>query len=96
MYFLENWGSAGASVYLFKNWRVDYDYSLGRNEYPGDGLSLSSKREDTYVIHSVGLYFRIEENIGIGVVASRWDRDSNLDWEDDRRDFVGVNLTYDF
>jgi len=95
-YFLENQGSAGASVYLFKKWRLDYDYSLGRNAYPGSVLSSSSKREDIYVIHSVGLYFRIEENIGIGVIASRWDRDSNLDWEDDQRDFLGVNLTYNF
>ena len=95
-YFLENRGAAGASVYLFKKWRLDYDYSLGRNTYPGSRLSWSSKREDVYIIHSAGLYLRLKENIAIGVVASRWNRDSNLYWEDDTRDFVGLNLTYDF
>jgi hypothetical protein len=95
-YFLENRGAAGASVYFFKKIRLDYDYSVGRNTYPGGQLSSSSKREDVYIIHSAGLYFRLQENIGIGIVASRWNRDSNLDWEDDTRDFVGLNLTYDF
>ena len=95
-YFLESRAGAGASIYLFKKIRLDYDYSLGRNSYPGGRLSTAGRREDIFIIHSAGLYFRLKEDIAIGIVASRWNRDSNFDWEDDTRDFVGLNLTYDF
>jgi len=98
-YYLENRAGGGASLYLFKNIRLDYDYWLGKNAYPeadqaGAGESL--KRRDDYLIHSLGLYFRLKKNVGLGVIASRWRRDSNLDGEDDDRDFIGLNLTYDF
>jgi hypothetical protein len=94
-YFLENILGAGASVYLNKNIRLDYDYSRGGNEYPEEGGDIA-KRLDVYQIHSVGLYFRLRENTAFGIIASRWVRDSNLDWEDDDRDFLGFNLTYNF
>jgi len=87
------------SVYLFKNTRLDYDYSLGRNEYPKrehQEKAMGEKRRDDYGIHSVGIYFRLKRNIGVGIMASRWIRDSSVDWLDGKRDFVGVNLTYDF
>ncbi|MEW6456127.1 MAG: outer membrane beta-barrel protein [Acidobacteriota bacterium] len=101
IYFLENRYGSGASVYLFRNIRIDYDYSLGRNTYPQIereliAHSLWQKREDDYKIHSVGIYFRIKRELGIGVTLSKWIRDSNLDWEDDEKLFVGANLTYNF
>jgi len=98
-YFIENRYGGGVSVYLLKNVRLDYDYSLGRNQYPEVirvGERSGDKRRDDYGIHSVGIYFRLKRNTGLGVVASRWIRDSSLDWLDGKRDFVGVNLTYDF
>jgi hypothetical protein len=99
-YFLENRAGGGASLYFLKKFRLDYDYGLGRNIYPGgqspSGDSPSLKRRDDYTIHSMGLYFRLKKNIGLGLIASRWRRDSNLEWEDDTRDFLGLNLTYDF
>jgi hypothetical protein len=98
-YFIENRYGTGASVYLFKNVRLDYDYNLGRNQYTEVirvGETSYDKRRDDYEIHAVGLYFRLKENVAIGVVARRWIRDSNLDWWDGDRDFIGVNLTYDF
>jgi len=98
-YYIENRLGGGVSVYLFKNTRLDYDYNLGRNEYPEReslGQMIGEKRGDDYSIHSVGIYFRLKRNIGIGVVASRWIRDSSVDWLDGKRDYVGVNLTYDF
>ena len=101
-FFLENRYGAGGSLYLFRNIRLDYDYFVGRNSYPeayfGDGSAFSSfqKRQDDYRTHMVGLYFRLKKNIGLGVIASRWVRDSNLEWEDDERNFLGLNLTYDF
>jgi hypothetical protein len=93
-YFLEDIYGTGASVYLSRNIRLDYDYNRGRNDYPQEfGVQ---KRRDDYQIHAVGVYFRLRKDTALGVIASRWVRDSNLDWEDDNRDFVGFNLTYDF
>jgi hypothetical protein len=92
-YFLENVYGAGTSLYLFRNIRLDYDYYRGRNSYPE---SISIKRRDDYLIHSVGLYFRIKNNIAFGAIASHWERESNLSWENDNRNFVGFNLIYDF
>jgi len=96
VYFLENRAGAGLSLYLTRGIRLDYDYSLGQNQYPQVASGTADKRLDDYTIHSAGIYFRLKRNIGLGVTASRWVRDSNLDWEDDRRDFIGLNLIYDF
>jgi len=101
-YFLESGYGGGASVYLLKNIRLDYDYSLGRNTYPeeqflsGENLYFNKKRQDEYKVHSVGIYFRLKKDIGVGVTASRWMRESNIYMNDSRRDFVGLNLTYNF
>ena len=43
-----------------------------------------------------GVYFRIRKTVALGFIASWWARNSNLDAEDDKRTFFGVNLTYDF
>lgn len=93
-YFLESRAGVGASLYISRNVRLDYDYNRGRNDYPQEfGVQ---KRLDDYQIHAMGIYFRLKENTALGIIASRWVRDSNLDWEDDDRDFVGFNLSYDF
>ena len=93
-YFLESQYGAGASLYISKNIRLDYNYYQGTNDYPQEfGVQ---KRRDDYQIHAAGIYLRLQKDTAFGVIASRWVRDSNLDWEDDDRDFVGFNLTYDF
>ncbi len=99
IYFLESRAGAGASLYVSRRIRLDYDYTDGRNRYPESqfiGPGVDIKRRDDYRIHSVGLYFRLKNNLGLGLVASRWKRDSNLIWEIDNRDFFGMNLIYDF
>jgi hypothetical protein len=98
-YYLESRPGAGASLYVFRFLRFDYDYSIGRNDYPlpqeiEPGVEV--KRRDDFEIHTAGVYFRIVKNTALGFVASWWDRDSNLDREDDKRTFFGVNLTYEF
>ena len=96
-YYIESRPGAGASVYVFRFLRLDYDYSIGRNRYPevgGGGPDV--KRLDEYSIHSGGVYFRIRKTVALGFIASWWARNSNLDAEDDKRTFFGVNLTYDF
>ena len=98
-YYLESRPGAGASVYVLRFLRFDYDYSRGRSSYPTvqeiePGLEV--KRRDDIEIHSAGVYVRIYKQTALGFVASWWARDSNLDREDDKRTFFGVNLTYEF
>jgi len=96
-YYLESRAGVGVSAYPFKFLRLDYDYSRGQNRYPvvgGGGPDV--KRLDEFSIHSAAVYFRIRKNVGLGFIASWWARNSNLDAEDDKRTFFGVNLTYDF
>jgi len=101
-FFQENRYSIGASVYLFLNIRLDYDFGQGRNNYTHMRSNAAGSeytedfRKDEYNYHEVGIYFKIKENIGIGVIVNHWDRDSNLSWEIDKRTFVGLNLTYNF
>lgn len=98
-YYLESRPGVGVSFYLTSYLRLDYDYSFGRNSYPtaqevDPGVEV--KRMDDFDTHSAGFYVRIWKSTALGVVASRWIRDSNLDREDDKRWFYGVNLTYEF
>lgn len=100
-FFQENRYSIGASVYLFLKIRLDYDFGQGRNNYShvrlnaADSENIEDFRKDEYNYHQVGIYFKIKENIGIGVIVNHWDRDSNLFWEMDKRTFIGLNLTFD-
>ncbi len=98
-YYVESRPGAGASLYVFRFLRFDYDYSFGRNDYPltqevEPGVEV--KRRDDYEIHSAGVYVRLVKNTALGFVASWWARDSNIDREDDKRTFFGLNLTYEF
>ena len=97
-FFTENIYGGGLSLYFNRNIRLDYDYRLGRNRYPESdaGAPGNIMRNDEYRIHSLGLYYRVKRNIGLGAVASLWNRESNLAWATDERKFVGLNLTYDF
>jgi hypothetical protein len=96
-YYVESRPGAGISLYLLRFLRLDYDYSLGRNRYPvvgGGGPDV--KRFDEYSIHSAGIYFRIKKTVALGFIASWWTRNSNLETENDKRTFFGLNLTYEF
>jgi hypothetical protein len=100
-YYIGSTPGVGVSLYFLKFVRLDYDYSFGRNRYPevqpaGGGGGTAVKRLDDFRVHSAGVYFRIKKNIALGVIASRWVRISNLDYENDKRYFYGLNLTYDF
>jgi len=97
-YYLENIIGSGASLYLSRNIRLDYSYYSGRNTYPAtiSGQSSLQKREDNYRSQSVGLYFRIKKKIGLGVIATYWERDSSVYWMNGKQTLVGMNLTHDF
>jgi hypothetical protein len=98
-YYIGSMPGVGASFYLLKFLRVDYDYSFGQSRYPEvqpDGGGGNVKRLDDIRVHSAGLYFRVWKKTAVGIVASRWARASNLVSENDKRYFYGLNLTYDF
>jgi len=96
-YYIESRPGVGASLYLFRFLRLDYDFSKGRNEYSlAGGGGPEEKRLDDISVHSAGMYFRIAKRTAVGFIASWWARDSNLAAEDDKRTFFGLNLTYDF
>jgi hypothetical protein len=98
-YFVSSTPGAGASLYLLKFLRLDYDYSFYRYRYPvaqNVAPGEDVKRLDEFQIHSVGLYFRIWKKTAIGIIGSRWVRVSNIASENGIRYFLGANLTYDF
>lgn len=98
-YYVESRPGAGISFYPTRFLRLDYNYSFGRNSYPAPQEvepGVEVKRRDDFDIHSAGIYVRLWQSTALGFVASRWLRDSNLDREDDKRWFYGVNLTYEF
>jgi len=36
------------------------------------------KRLDHYIIHSMAIYYRLGKDVGLGLVLSRWERDSEI------------------
>ncbi len=97
-YYLENIVGSGASLYLSKNIRWDYNYYWGRNTYPATvaGQGSSQEREDRYQSQSVGIYFRIKKNAALGVMGVLRDRKSTVASENGKQTTIGANLIYDF
>lgn len=103
IFFLENSYAIGASFYLTKFLRLDYDFTYGEADYPEPRLQRVGeydyeelRRKDIYHIHKAGFVFRIIRNIGIGLMMEFWIRDSNDYWENRDRMFLGGYVTYDF
>lgn len=98
VYFIETRYGGGFSIYGLRRIRIDYTYSIGNNRYPAilEEFDLKEKRFDKYKIHTGGIFFRLKGDIGVGIVTSRWFRDSNLYWERDKRLTVGAQLIHNF
>ena len=99
VYYIETSRGAGASLYLSRNIRVDYDYYDGDFSYPQNlvaDLGFFVSRNDQIQVHRVGLYFRLQKRIGLGITSSWWHRSSTEDWMRSDRTFIGANLTYNF
>lgn len=95
-YFIESRYGAGGSLYGLKRFRLDYTYSMGTNRYPAMSEEIKEKRFDKYRVHNLAIYFRLKGRTGIGITGSRWFRDSNLEWEKDRRYIIGAQLINNF
>jgi hypothetical protein len=103
-YYIENSAGGGASLYILrKKVRLDYDYTRASSVYPtADATSLNApsgvplNRRDDIEIQGFGLFFRLKRDVGIGLQAGHYHRKVNVyDWNVNR-DFIGLNLTYEF
>jgi len=103
VFYIDSRLGAGLSFYLTQNIRLDYDFSIGRNEYPEgilitlpDGTSQEIRRKDDYLSHSGSVVFRILRNTGIGSRISYSERDSNYFMYNSDRWTATIFLIYDF
>jgi Putative beta-barrel porin 2 len=97
-YYLENIVGSGASLYLAKNIRLDYNFYFGKNTYPAaiGEQSAPQERQDDYTSQSVGPFIRIKDDIALGLIVTFWQRDSNIYWANGKQTLLGVKLIYDF
>jgi len=99
--FVSNRYGVGVSLYLIsRKVRLDYDYIFYRQSYswkggavPTSGGAESGIDQDYQI---VSVYFRLRENIGIGVRGGTYVWIYNPNSGKARRVFIGLNLTYDY
>jgi hypothetical protein len=103
VFYLEDTYGAGISFYMNQYIRLDYDFAYRDSFYPEpDTVRLPDEsyqeinRKDKYTSHSVGIVFRVFRNVGIGLRATYWERDSNFIYYNRNQLFVGGYLTYEF
>jgi hypothetical protein len=99
--FVSNRCGAGVSLYLIsRKVRLDYDYNFNRSSYSWKGGAVPTsggaepRIDQDYQI--VGVYFRLRENIGIGVRGGTYVWRYSFYSAEARRTFIGLNLTYDY
>lgn len=103
IYFAEDRYGAGISFYLTRFFRMDYNFTYGVSNYPEPELLLQPdetlamlKRQDLYLIHSIGFVVRLIGSTGIGLNYNLWSRDSNYFRAKRSRAFIGGYITYSF
>jgi hypothetical protein len=106
-YYIEDSSGAGLSFYVLKRrFRLDYDYSQLKYDYPSLPVAPETiaditteqtpSRRDRIYMNTVGLFFRISGDIGVGIRAGRYSRRINIYSWNTNRFFWGLNLTYEF
>jgi len=103
-YFVEDKAGGGISFYVFgRRVRLDYDYSQVKYDYPdiaavpGEGAApVTPARRDRIYMNTVGFFVRVGGNVGLGLRAGRYDRRTGAAGWNASREFVGLNLTYEF
>ena len=103
VFYIDNRYLLGASVYVTDFLRLDYDFSLGRSNYPEliplyypDGSFENIKRVDNYYTHTLRLVVRLFEEIGLGISANQWSRDSNYLGESRSQIYFDATMTFSF
>jgi hypothetical protein len=103
LFYIDDLAVAGASLYLTRNLRLDYEFSAGRLDYPEPfAITLPDigptviDRLDRTRQHSIGLSVRLLRTIGLSLSYNIFDWESTVPGFDLERSFLGLNLTYDF
>ncbi len=103
VFFVNNRYLFGGSIYLTRFLRIDYDYSLGRSKYPEliplfypDGSFENIERIDKYHTHTVRFVFKLFKEIGLGISANQWVRDSNYLGETRSQIYLDASLILNF
>jgi len=103
IFYTEDRVGGGASFYLSRIIRLDYDYRNGRLNYPekssvtqpgGDIQEIA--RRDIMQSHRGGIVFRLYSNTGVGFYVDIIKRDSNVLLNNFENTFIGLYLIYDF
>ena len=99
--FVSNRCGAGVSLYLIsRKVRLDYDYIINRQSYSWQGGEVPTsggaepRIDQDYQI--AGVFFRLRENIGIGIRGGTYVWRYSANSAKARRAFIGLNLTYDY
>jgi hypothetical protein len=96
---LENSAGTGFSYYIFnRKIRLDYDFNYIDNIYPQPEQNravpmtdVDSDREDKLWMNSIGIYFRLKKNIGLGLNVGQWHREFDLYHWKANRNYLGLN-----
>ncbi|MFC2166806.1 hypothetical protein ACFLQZ_02460 [Acidobacteriota bacterium] len=103
VFFISNRYLFGGSIYVVRFLRIDYDFSFGNSKYPEliplfypDGSFENIKRVDNYRIHTVRFVFKLINQIGLGISANQWARNSNYLGQSRSQIFLDASLTLDF
>jgi len=103
VFFINNRYLFGGSIYVTSFLRIDYDYSFGRSKYPEliplfypDGSFENIERIDNYRTHTVQFVFKLFKEIGLGISANQWARDSNYLGETRSQIYLDASLILNF
>ena len=103
IFFINNRYLFGGSIYLNQFLRIDYDFSQGSSKYPEliplfypDGSFENIKRIDKYHTHTLRFVIRLFKEIGLGISANQWSRDSNYLGESRSQIFFDASLILNF
>lgn len=103
VFYIDNRYLFGGSIYVTRFLRVDYDYSIGNSKYPKliplfypDGSFENIRRIDNYRIQTVRLVFKFFKEIGLGISANQWVRDSNYLGESRSQIYLNASLILNF
>ncbi len=102
-YFVEDRFRAGLSFYLFQFLRLEGSWQAALRAYPEPYLAwvdgqpvVVEDRRDRDRVGTAGLSFRVAGTVGLGLSYNFYRRRSNAPGFNIDRNYLGVNLAYDF
>jgi len=103
LYYLDSRAALGASLFLVRFLRLDYDFVAGWLDYPepypvasASAAGATVKRNDRTGLHSLGLSVRLFRTTGLSFSYNILDWASTLPGFHVQRTFLGVSVVQDF